>query len=165
MCCKIFDISIYKQDRSWLVQMPPLRPPRRGWVMWLVGSLCHSRELNGVPFQGKLCGEVHSTLAAKGNARSRKRWGESNVGGLELYYQSLRYGTISLPLKSFCFRKTHFFAITASMARFFITLNSVRYVWVIESSLSLIWVKGMNVHPLLARMPFSICVPVFCIRC
>lgn len=39
---------------------------------------------------------------------AKKRWGESNVGGLELYYQSLRYGTTSFLLKSFCFGKTHF---------------------------------------------------------
>lgn len=51
---------------------------------------------------------THLTLAAKGNARSKKRWGESNVGGLELYYQSLRYGTTSFLRKPFCFGKTHF---------------------------------------------------------
>ena len=74
-----------------------------GWVLVSLSSAQWSPVSRSVVRRG-----THLTLAAKGNARSKKRWGESSVGGLELYYQSLRYGTTSFLLKPFCFGKTHF---------------------------------------------------------
>lgn len=90
-----------------------------------------------------------------------KRDGREQRGRVELYYESLRYGTIYFPLKSFCFRKIRF--IFPHGCIFGIFLYNSKLSGMYESLRAPLFdLRGMNVHPLLVRMPFSVCVPVIC---
>lgn len=104
-------------------------------------------------------GGTHLTLAAKGNARSKNEMGESNVGGWNCTMRVCDMAPSIFPLKSFCFRKIRFICPHGCIFGIFLCNSKLSGMY--ESSRAPLFdLRGMNVHSLLVRMPFSVCVPV-----
>lgn len=98
-------------------------------------------------FKVSCAGRYTLNTGGEGKCKKQKRDGRKQRGRVELYYESLRYGTIYFPLKSFCFWKIRF--ICPHGCIFGIFLYNSKLSGMYESLRAPLFdLRGMNVTPI-----------------